>query len=247
MTRTLFACDIDNTLICSRKHPHAGWRCVEWIHDEEHAFMPPAAEALLGRASRALCTVLVTSRSIEQYGRLRLPGGPPAAVTANGADLLVNGQPDPAWRAETEALLAPWREELRRCHERLKYSDRYIRCRMVDDAYLFVYCRGDVDPVGEARAISERTGLAVAASGKKIYLLPPPLNKGSAFARLMERFGCARGIAAGDSAMDLPMLRAADAAILPATLADAAPEGAYVCPAGRSFPEFALETAIRLA
>ena len=242
---TLIALDIDNTLIYSRKHPHPGWPCVEWIHEEEQAYMSPRTAELYRELCGEPCVALVTSRSIEQYRRLRLPADAGLAVTANGADLLVNGITDPAWRREVDTLLEPWRDELLRRFDELKNSAQYIRCRVVDDAYTFVYCAEGVTPEAEVRHITESTTLDVMASGKKIYLLPPPLNKGAAIRRLMTYLGCERCIAAGDSAMDLPMLTAADVAIAPVTMKDLLPQGAMICPSDELFSEYVLKSVRR--
>ena len=243
----LFALDIDNTLIYSHRHPHPGWPCVEWIDGREQAYMSPRTIELCRELFRDARVALVTSRSVEQYRRLRLTCQPELAITANGADLLVRGVIDPVWRRETDALLEPWRGEIDRCYETLKDSERYMRCRIVDDAYLFVYCAEGIDPGAEALQIAEDTTLQVMASGKKLYLLPPRLNKGEAVKHLMARLGCGRCVAAGDSAMDLPMLRAADIAIAPKALQDALPAGARLCPPERVFSEYVLETALALS
>ena len=240
MRTWLFVCDIDNTLIYSRKHPHEGWPCVEWIHGREQAYMSQGAAALL----RETELVPLTSRSREQYLRILWPREMRLAVTANGADLLVDGEPDAEWRRESDARVSPWRDELLREYEALESSGgRYIRCRLVDEAYLFVYCAAGIDPLREAARLAAETGLDVQASGKKIYLLPPPLNKGEALARLKARLGAGRTLAAGDSDMDLPMLRAADAAIAPASLRGALGEGPRYCPEGTLFSEYALAAA----
>ena len=60
-----------------------------------------------------------------------------------------------------------------------------------------------------------QTSLDIAVSGRKVYFFPPPLNKGTAVKRLKERFQPEKTICAGDSVIDIPMLRAADLAILP--------------------------------
>ena len=105
MNKPLFACDIDNTLIYSHRHPHDGWPCVEWREGREQAYMSPASIALLAEVSARSVTVPVTSRAIAQYRRLALPVELGMVVTGNGADLLIGGAPDTDWRAETDALL----------------------------------------------------------------------------------------------------------------------------------------------
>lgn len=64
MDRIVFACDIDNTLIYSRKHPHEGWPCVEWIHEKEQAYMSPVTCGLLRQVREKVLFVPVTSRSL---------------------------------------------------------------------------------------------------------------------------------------------------------------------------------------
>lgn len=242
----LFACDIDNTIIYSHRRAQPGWSCVEWLDGREQAYMSPGTIEHLAGIRPRLALALVTSRSIGQYRRLMLPVRPAMAVTANGADLHVGGDIDPAWRAETNALLEPWRAELERCFERLSASGRYGLCRAVDDAYAFVRCPDGELPEAEAARIAGDTALDVVASGRKIYLLPPPLNKGAALRRLMARTGRTVSLAAGDSDMDVSMLRAADVAIAPEALGPLLPQGAKLCPPDRLFSEFALETALEL-
>ena len=247
MSGLLFACDIDNTLIYSHRHPHPGWPCVERLGDREQAFMSPKTARLYGMLRERLSVALVTSRSVEQLRRLRLPGGLPVAVAANGADLLLDGEIDTAWRRETDRLVAPWRGELERLRVKLGGVERYDRCRVVDDAGLFILCGDGTEPRAEALSLARETALEAVASGRKLYLLPPPLNKGTALARLMKRLGFTRSVAAGDSAMDLPMLRAADIAIAPGELAEALSGETRACPPDRLFSEFALETALEIS
>lgn len=246
MRNVLFTCDIDNTLIYSKRYPHDGWLCVEWIHDDEQAYISPATMLMLSEVMKRTILVGVTSRSVEQYLRLRLPEKLSIALTANGADLLLDDMPDPLWRQETDRLLAPWQEELKRCYQILALKDSYIRCRIVDEAYLFVYCNTNIDPPSDAAALQARTDLSVIVDGKKIYLLPPPLNKGASVVRLMQRLNIQHCIAAGDSTMDLPMLYFADQAIAPKELSSRLPKGTWVCPKGRLFSEFVMETILSM-
>lgn len=246
MRRTLFACDIDNTLIVSHRHPHDGWMCVEWLDGREQAFMSPRTLALLPGALAGTLPVLVTTRSAAQYARLRLPAGFDMALTANGADLVVNGVADPLWREQSQALIAPWRDELLRCYERLARERGAAVCRMVDDACLFLRFDGDDPPLERADALAADTALNVAVAGRKIYLLPPPLDKGTAVGRLMRHEGIERCVAAGDGPMDLPMLRRADVAIAPEALQADLPRNARICPAGCVFSEYVLETLAEL-
>lgn len=219
--RFILACDLDNTLIYSKKHDHNGWICVEWIHDVEQAYMSPETVRLLQEVNQTISFVPITSRSIEQFSRLKFPEGciPYYALCTNGAVLLREGKEDVTWKRETSKMLAPWQRELSKMKDSLETSDSFIRCRIVDNSYLFVYCASGISPEAMVKSIQTETTLTVIASGKKIYLLPEPLNKGYALRRFIELLDQdVKLIVAGDGTMDIPMLKQADVAIYPAGL-----------------------------
>lgn len=244
MTKPLFACDIDNTLIYSHRHPHEGWECVEWFQGRAQSYMSPETKRGLLCLPPWLTPVPVTSRTVEQYLRLKMPVPMALALTGNGADLLSQGRPDEAWRAETDALIAPWRAELGRCRGLLEAAGGFSRVAVADDAYVYAVCPDAPEAARRTGALKPKTDLEVVASGRKLYLLPPPLNKGRAVSRLMARKGYTCLIAAGDSPMDLPMLRMADTAIAPDALRGYLPADARTGPEGELFSRFVVQTVL---
>jgi hypothetical protein len=244
MTKPLFACDIDNTLIYSHRHPHVGWECVEWLQGQEQSYVSPETKRDLLRLSCWLTPVPVTSRTVAQYLRLKMPVPMGLALTGNGADLLSEGRPDGAWRTETDALIAPWRAEMRRCLALLENAGGCLRVAIADDAYLYAVFQDSPEAALWAGKLESKTNLEVVASGRKLYLLPPPLNKGRAVRRLMARKGYTHLIAAGDSPMDLPMLRMANTAIAPHALRGCLPANARICPEDGLFSRFVVQTVL---
>lgn len=90
MKEIIFACDLDNTLIHSWKHRREGDLCIEHIGEREQGYMSPEAVKLYGSLPENVLLVPVTTRSVDQYRRIRWPGNrePELAVTTNGAILL---------------------------------------------------------------------------------------------------------------------------------------------------------------
>lgn len=243
MTPVLLACDLDNTLIHSHRSRREGDVCVEWFQGREQSFLDPAARALLPRVLRKLRLVPVTTRSVEQYRRIQWPEGcvPDLALAANGAVLLRSGEPDPGWHG-TDCVL-PWREELERLLALLLDEGGHRACRMVDGAYLFAAYEEEDAALRCAR--DHPTGLVTAVSGRKVYFLPPGVDKGQALRRLRALLGGLRVLAAGDSGLDLPMLNAAGLALVPEErLAVQVRAPVKVCPADVPFARFILETAL---
>ena len=246
MEKILFASDLDNTLMFSHKYRGETDQCVEWLDGREQGFCTRRSLELLALVGQRTLFVPVTSRSVEQYRRIRWPSPclPRYAVTSNGGVLLEGDREDLAWRAGSEELTAPWREELAELEARLGEVPIPKRFRMVDGLYLFAAC----DDQESARQLGDlfegRTTVDVAVSGRKVYFFPPPLNKGEALRRLQERFQPDRTVCAGDSVIDVPMLRAADRAIVPGEdLMEEGPNRLVHSGAG-PFPDFVLESVL---
>lgn len=245
MKRLLLACDLDNTLLHSHRRRQEGDICVEWFEGRPQSFLAPDACRLLQRALRELLLVPVTTRSIEQYQRIQWPEGcvPECAVTTNGAILLRDGAVDEDWKKGSLEAVEPCRGELERLRGLLDGSCG--QCRLVDGMYLFVPCGEEAQAQRCAAVWRERTPLVTAVSGRKLYFFPPGIDKGSAVDRL--RLEGQPVACAGDSEIDLPMLRTASLVLVPdaGMAARAGGTRTAVCPPGEDFARFLLETALR--
>lgn len=210
--KILFACDLDNTLIHSYKKRRADDICVEIYEGREQSFISPRTLELLNKISEKILFIPVTTRSIAQYRRIFWAENffPRYAVVTNGSYLL-NGDKQENF---LKKVVAPYENELK---IQLEAADKNIFtiAHIVDESFLFLKCRDDFD--GE---ISFKTNLTVQRTGKKVYLFPPRLNKGEALKLLTKKFAPDKVFAAGDSEIDLPMLKLADIAFAHENLRD---------------------------
>ena len=204
--KILFACDLDGTLIHSHKKFRDGDICVEIYDDREQSFISPREFELLKKIAAQIIFVPVTTRSIAQYRRIFWTEDfrPRHAVVANGAYILDGDKQENFLRE----VVTPYVDELEFQREKFSTDDRFNICRLVDESFLFLRCRDEID----ASEIFFDTTLTAQHTGKKIYLFPPELNKGNALKFLTEKFLPDKIFAAGDSAIDLPMLKLADVA-----------------------------------
>lgn len=223
---TVIASDLDRTLIYSASA--AGSRapalvCVEMLEGRPQSFMTASAQAVLARVRDAAVLVPTTTRTPAQYGRVELPGGPaPFAVVSNGGHILVDGVPDPGWRAGVEARIAAAGATLAQvvAHVDTLTDDSWMRSRRIADD-LFCYLVVEVaalprDFVTDLTGWCADRGWVVSMQGRKIYALPAALTKEAAIAEIVRRIGGARLLAAGDGALDAGMLAMADDGIRPA-------------------------------
>lgn len=226
----LVASDLDRTLIYSAAAlaldvPDAEaprLLCVEVYEGRPLSYMTETAAALLAALAERADTrfVPVTTRTREQYARVRLPGPPPPfAICANGGHLLVDGESDPGWRAEVARRLAAGSAPLAevRAHlERVADPAWTRRLRTAEDLFAYLVVEREALPeswLKELAGWAESRGWAVSRQGRKVYAVPVPLTKGAALAEVVHRTGPgldpARVVAAGDSLLDADLLLAA--------------------------------------
>lgn len=232
-SRLLVATDLDRTMIYSRNaFGHAAAAdtvCVEYLNGEPLSYMTATAATRLRELARAAAVLPTTTRTIEQFSRIRLPGRPwRYAVTSNGGNILVDGIPDRGWRAGIDravraggATLAEIGAELR-----ARIDEGWVsKFRVADELFCYLVVVPDAVPAGFLAEWDDwcRTrGWSASRQGRKIYTMPLAVCKSRAVAEVRDRLIAAGTLdpragtlAAGDGALDAEMLAAADRAIRP--------------------------------
>ncbi|MFD8101788.1 HAD family hydrolase [Nocardia fluminea] len=203
--------------------------CVEYYEGEPLSYMTISAVAALRELAAIAPVIPTTTRTIEQFQRITLPGAPwRYAITSNGGNILVDGIPDPAWRVAIDdqvnasgATLAEVGAELRS-----RIDDSWVtKYREADELFCYLVVRPDLVPAGflaEWDTWCRANGWSASQQGRKIYTMPDAVCKSLAVAEVRRRL-CESGeladsatlFTAGDGALDAEMLKAADAAIRP--------------------------------
>ncbi|ANW20373.1 hypothetical protein [Streptomyces clavuligerus] len=228
--RTLIASDLDRTLIYSAgalrlTTPDAEsprLLCVEVYQGRPLSYVTETAAGLLAALAAEAVLVPVTTRTREQYDRVRLPGPPPAyAVCANGGDIVVDGERDRGWRRAVEARIAAECAPLAEVGARLTATADpawLLKARTADDLFAYLVVERPLLPdgwVAELTAWAASRGWSVSLQGRKLYAVPRPLTKSAAMREIAERVGARRVFAAGDSLLDADLLLAADRGFRP--------------------------------
>lgn len=231
MSAVVVASDLDRTLIYSaaalaldlpdERAPRL--LCVEVYRGQPLSYLTERAAGLLADLARAAVFVPATTRTREQYRRIRLPGPavPPFAICANGGHLLVNGATDDDWHeavrrglAESCAPLAEVRAHL----ERVADPTWLLKSRVAEDLFAYLVVERALLPAGwteELSAWAAARNWTVSVQGRKVYAVPAPLTKSAALAEVVRRTGATSVLAAGDSLLDAELLLAADHAWRP--------------------------------
>jgi hypothetical protein len=217
----LVATDLDRTLIYSRGalEAHGDTRrqltAVERHEGKDASWMTREAAATFAALAGPALVVPVTTRTPEQWHRVRLPGPPPRyVITANGGVLLVDGRPDPGWArtvAGELARVAPLREVWEHA-SRVCRPEWTVKLRNARGLFCYaVLHRKRVPPgfVAEAGAWAAARGWQLSLQGRKLYWVPQSLTKSAAVAEVAGRGGTSLTVAAGDSLLDADLLESA--------------------------------------
>ena len=230
MPLTMIASDLDRTLIYSSaalQLPFADEMApnllsVEVLDGRPQSFLTLTASRTLADLARAATFVPTTTRTMAQYRRVRFPGVLPRyAITSNGGNILIDGEPDADWHRLTAAAIGEYDTDLTEVKRELKRisSDEWtLKRRVGDDLFCYIVVEPTRMPDDFAESWSTwcgDRGWRVSVQGRKIYAIPQALTKERAMAAVADRVGAHRVLAAGDGALDAGFLAAADAAIRP--------------------------------
>lgn len=221
----LVASDLDRTLIYSagavQAHGDGGAElvAVERYLDADASWMTAGAARAFAQLHRTAVVVPVTTRTPEQWRRIRLPGPPPRyAITANGGILLVDDRPDRSWAVVVDAALAKvagldevWRYAGQICRPEWTHT-----LRNAEGLFCYAVLDRSRLPAGflaEAAAWAAGRGWQLSLQGRKLYWVPRSLTKSAAVAEVARRTDAETAFAAGDSLLDGDLLEAADAGI----------------------------------
>ena len=227
----LFASDLDQTLIYSHRSVMSQTslvhiRPVEWLDDRYISYMTQNALIILKEISDKTFFVPVTTRTKVQYQRINLHQYgilSQYAVTSNGGTIFNRGVEDEDWKqhvlAGRDHCLAA--DDLVEKFEELAHPSWVFKGsgKMADD--LFYYCLIDREKIPHAELAAfklwvNKNNWELSVQGRKLYLVPKNVNKKVAIQYIQEKEGLKRVVAAGDSLLDLEMLKGADLALAPA-------------------------------
>ena len=221
----IVASDLDRTLIYSRGalEAHGDTKrdlvAVERHEGKDASWMTAAAAARFADLHEHALVVPVTTRTPEQWHRIRLPGPAPRyAITANGGILLVDGRIDHGWDASVAAELArvaPLREIWEHASQVCR-PEWTVKLRNARGLFCYAVLHRKRIPPGflaEAAAWAADRGWQLSLQGRKLYWVPRSLTKSAAVAEVAQRAGLDTVVAAGDSLLDTDLLEAADRGI----------------------------------
>lgn len=224
----IFASDLDRTLIYSMNSmgegiPEDELIPVELYNNEVLSYMTKQALSLLHEISQIGTFIPVTTRTVEQYQRIfhiTRTFNPEYAITSNGGNILFEGSPDLEWSTLVQASLktSADHQEVKALFDELSSPEWALRGRLCDGMFYTIIIDRQVMPteiIDTLKTSLSILGWTISIQGRKLYLMPSNLTKGSAIRYVKDRIGASYIAAAGDSLLDESLLAAADFILAP--------------------------------
>lgn len=215
----IFAADLDRTLLFSQARlDPAGPPTVpvEYRQGDPFGFMTPAAQGALETIATRTSFFVNTLRGLEQAMRVRFVAQADYLALQNGLYLYRRGKEDVDWSAHVRATVAALPLDLPGGIARVLASLPGIERLSKQYQYLAVFfveeTAFDDDACAQLAGELAQSGWTLCRQRKKLYLWPTAIDKGAVLDRVRQWENGAETIAFGDSAFDLPMLRASDTA-----------------------------------
>jgi hydroxymethylpyrimidine pyrophosphatase-like HAD family hydrolase len=219
----IFASDLDHTLIYSERFlPEPSSFSLKQVEaGVAKSCMTQKAAQTLFQLSRALTFIPCTTRTIEQYKRIKFfKIEPEWAIVSNGANLLINNEVDQCHQKEIKRQLED------RCLNFTKILRQFAKLnpttwteplRQADEVF---YCIFDQEKIPlpefeDFSAWAQEQNWNISLQGRKLYLVPNVIDKGAALARLAQMLEKEIIFAAGDSLLDISLLEAAQNSFVP--------------------------------
>ncbi|WP_053955504.1 HAD family hydrolase [Inediibacterium massiliense] len=222
----IFASDLDRTLIYSEKFTQDLLQdqieIVEKKEEKPLSYMTKEAVKNLKKIHEKILFIPVTTRTIEQYRRIHLFKHMDIeyAITSNGGNILVNGEVDKEWNhfiMDTIKKECISFEDVFLKFKEIESKEWMIKNRVADDLFIYYIIHKDYIPERLYDFIQwlEDRNFRVSIQGRKMYFVPKCVSKGKALSYIKEKEGIEDMIVAGDSLLDLPMLKIGDHSIAP--------------------------------
>lgn len=231
--------DLDRTMVYSTASMNLAkldsttfLRVAEMHEGKPFSYVTSAAYSMLEIINDNSYLIPVTTRTVEQYRRIRIPGmtetnflpqtAAQYAVTSNGGKILVNGLEDKDWSAYMKRLVADNCAPIEQVSDVLNKFDGeswMIKRRAAEGLFTYLVLDRAETPPGVLESLAEQAkdwNWSVSMQGRKLYFVPSVMTKGTAYKEIIIRLGADYCISAGDSLLDIPLLESADFAIRPA-------------------------------
>ncbi|MGH4137608.1 HAD hydrolase family protein [Clostridium sp.] len=232
----IFASDLDSTLIYSSRHCNLineeELLPVDFYNNNNCSFITKPIQDKLEHINESMLFIPVTTRSPEQYSRMKYFYDvikPKYAIVANGGIILKHGNELKAWTdissakfnkvisTSTMIKLCSFFLETDFVKSYKTCEDMFIYSILDEDKLAISFSKGEIalDYFKILRNFCEKHNYNLSKQGKKVYIVPNCINKYDPINYIMKLENINVYISAGDSLLDYPMIQHSNYGIVP--------------------------------
>lgn len=212
------ASDLDGTIVRSRAD-EPGLVVVETLGGRAIGFLSISTWRLLARLQRTVHFVPATTRTAEQYRRLRFPERPPCAVVESGARILVGDEPHEEWDSRVRSVMSSADASSRDVGRKLSGLDAVTRVRYGDVALVRAEVSALTKEVETFATWCADHGWVATFHRRRLYVLPAGIDKVHAVRFVVDELGGHLAATAGDGPLDVALIEAGESGFVPADAA----------------------------
>ena len=125
---------------------------------------------LLSKIFNDIILIPITAHSIRQYKRIKWPEGcePNYAIVTNGAVLLNKHMVNSSWILHTKDFIKKYKLELVEFYNNFIIKEDILKCKIVDDMYLFLNCKNEIIANKYLEQYVNKTNLELVVTNKKL-------------------------------------------------------------------------------
>ena len=229
MTRPVFFCDLDRTLIYSTRQidnygtSYEGLVVAEALGNKPFSFMTFEAARLLAEVSQRVDIVPCTTRNLREFNKVALPDTETRyAIINNGATILENDVEDADWSREVRDVIASKSVKAEDVLDAITAlfgkSTELLPAKVSGEIFVSIHFDDNnrSEMIAFIDAHKEAWGYTAAVQRRKVYLIPSSVTKEAAAEEIKRRLRSTVSFAAGDSFTDLALMEHATYAMRPA-------------------------------
>ena len=227
--KTIFATDLDRTMIYSNRFDVSECVGVETYNGSEISYMTERALDILRMLNLKTTLIPTTTRSVEQFKRVRPFQNTEWAITSNGGTILHYGEVYEPWHIDVHMKLREKNFDTILTDIGLESAftiyDMEYAPRLVDGVFYYMKIKDGMKTyVSDFLKTALPDGWSFTIQGIKLYIIPTEITKESALAYLIDVIAgpsLVNIITAGDGELDVEFLKLGDTIYIPQNTAAA--------------------------
>lgn len=222
----IYATDLDRTIIFSNKFLDTCSEdvvCVEEVENKHISYMTFNSYNKLSelKSKLNLKIIPITTRSVNQFKRVKAVQDCEYAITSNGGTILHNGEVFQPWQQYVNTVINKYNEDFPYVLQMMnRFSELFEHeAKVVDGIFMFTKLKDNAEDIDffvtQMTILLNLSKWNFTLQGRKFYIIPKEISKENALLYLKKYLKEDKLIVSGDGKLDIGFLSIGDVCIIP--------------------------------